>query len=335
MQANQIQIFTEAAYVNKSRYNDVVAGINFYGDNFKKQLPDSTQIKNYTRSTIGFFVQDDWRIHPKFTIEAGMRWDYEKQNGNFILPRLSLLYRINPFLTTRLGGGLGYKLPVVFSNEIDERDYPKLLPLRQSVESEKSTGINWDINFKKKIGEADVTINQSFFGTSISSPIITTVDVNNMIAFSNAGKALTTKGFETYIQTKYNEFELYLGYVYTSAKKLYDKNNTNLSLSARNKFAMIFSNEFSTNFRACIEAAYTGKQYLDNGSTTPGYLFAAAMVRYDVSHFTFVLNCENLFDYRQTKKETIVSGQPTNPIFRQLWAPIDGRVVNLSMQIRW
>lgn len=251
------------------------------------------------------------------------------------MPRLSLLYRINPFLTTRFGGGLGYKLPTVFSSEIDERDYKYLLPLAATVKSEKSTGINWDINFKKKIGKADVTINQSFFLTHIDKPIISSVNVNNMISFSNAGKALSTKGFETYIQTKYDEFELYLGYVYTSAKKLYDNSNPNLSLSAHHKFAMVFSNEFSKNIRACIEAAYTGKQYLDNGSTTPGYLFTAAMVRCNIHHFIFVLNCENLFDYRQTKKETIVSGPPTNPVFRQLWAPIDGRVVNLSMQIRW
>ncbi|MGE5108801.1 MAG: TonB-dependent receptor domain-containing protein [Sphingobacteriales bacterium] len=335
MNANQAQVFSEASYVNKSRYNDVVAGINFYADNFKKKLPDSTQISNYFRNTAGFFLQDDWRIHPKFTVQAGIRWDYQKQSGNFILPRLSFLYRINPFLTTRLGGGLGYKLPTVFSNEIDERDYPNLLPLASSVVSEKSTGFNWDINFKKKIGETDFTINQSFFLTNIDKPIITSVDANNNISFNNASKPLKTKGFETYIQAKHNEWEVYLGYVYTYAKKLYDNQNPYLSLSARNKFATVVSKEFSEHLRAGVEAAYTGKQFLDNGSMTTGYLFAASMVRYDIHHFTFVLNCENLFDYRQTRKEAIVSGPPTNPIFRQLWAPIDGRVVNLSMQLRW
>ena len=335
MNANQSQVFSEASYVHKSRYNDIVAGVNFYADNFKKKLPDSTQISNYTRNTIGLFLQDDWRIHPKFTAEAGLRWDYQKQYGNYFLPRLSLLYRINPFLTTRLGGGLGYKLPAVFSNEIDERVYKNILPLAASVESEKSAGINWDINFKKKIGETDVTINQSFFFTNINKPIIYSTDVNNNISFSNANKALSTKGFETYVQTHYDVWELYLGYVYTYAKKMYDDQHPYLSLSARNKFAMVLAKEFPKHFRAGIEAAYTDKQYLDDGSTTPGYLFGAAMVRYDIPHFTFVLNCENLFDYRQTKKEMIVSGPPTNPIFRQLWAPIDGRVVNLSMQIHF
>jgi hypothetical protein len=48
-----------------------------------------------------------------------------------------------------------------------------------------------------------------------------------------------------------------------------------------------------------------------------------------------VLNCENIFDYRQTRKESIVYGNMTNPSFKQIWGPIDGRVVNLSMRINF
>ena len=91
--------------------------------------------------------------------------------------------------------------------------------------------------------------------------------------------------------------------------------------------------EFAHNFRAGIEAAYTGNQFLDDGRRTPGYLFMAAMARFDIKHIAFVLNCENLLDYRQTKKETILDPPFTNPIFHQLWAPIDGRVVNFSVRL--
>jgi hypothetical protein len=59
------------------------------------------------------------------------------------------------------------------------------------------------------------------------------------------------------------------------------------------------------------------------------------MMRYDIGKLSFVLNCENLFDYRQTKKENIISGPPNNPEFAQLWAPIDGRAVNLSVRVQF
>ena len=49
---------------------------------------------------------------------------------------------------------------------------------------------------------------------------------------------------------------------------------------------------------------------------------------------SLVANCENLLDYRQTKQENIIIPPVNNPTFKQLWAPIDGRVVNLSVRIK-
>jgi len=204
----------------------------------------------------------------------------------------------------------------------------------QNVKAERSVGTNWDINYHEKINGWDLTANQTLFYNRINDPLITATDGLGQISFYNAPDAIITKGFETYIQVLHDALEIYLGYIYTSAKRLYDKNHPNLDLIAKNKFATIIAYEFSHNFRAGIESAYTGKQYLDNGNQTPGYLFVAAMMRYDYKNLSFVLNCENLLDYRQTKKETIVIPPLTNPTFKQLWAPIDGRVVNFSVRIK-
>jgi outer membrane receptor for ferric coprogen and ferric-rhodotorulic acid len=59
------------------------------------------------------------------------------------------------------------------------------------------------------------------------------------------------------------------------------------------------------------------------------------MVRYDIKKLSLVLNCENIFDYRQTRKESIVYGSVSNPSFKQIWAPVDGRVINLSARINF
>ena len=333
MKARQLSWFSEATYLKKMETNDLVAGINITGEDFVKKLPDSTQLDNYNYATIGVFVQDDWRIDKSFTLETGLRFDHHNQYGNFVLPRLSLLYKINHYFTTRLGGGLGYKIPTVFSSEIDDRDYPNLLPL-MNIKAERSSGANWDVNYHQHVNAWDITINQMFYITSIEHPLVQDTTANGDISFVNAGKPITTTGFETYIQLHHDKLEIYLGYTYTVAKKLYDDAQPSLSLSARNKFASVLAYEFTNRFRAGIEAAFTGKQYLDNGNRTPAFPFVAAMIRYDVGKFSFVLNCENLFDYRQTKEETIVSGPISDPTFAQLWAPIDGRIVNLSMRIK-
>lgn len=334
MKAKQLSYFTELSYYKKLTHHDIVGGINFSGENFRKNFPDSTRFDNYNYITTGIFIQDDWKITSAFIAEAGLRLDNHNVFGNFILPRLSLLYKINRHFTTRLGGGYGYKIPSQFANEIDERDYMNFYP-SADVRAERSKGINWDINYKTVSNGWHLTVNQMFFITTISNPLVQFTIPNGVYSFSSAGKPLNTKGFETYIAATQDELEIYLGYTFTIAKQLYDAAHPNVSLSARNKLATIISYELTDDFRIGWETAYTGKQYLDNGTTTPGYVFAAAMIRYDIKKVAFVLNCENIFDYRQSSREDIVYGAPVNPSFKQLWAPIDGRVINLSARINF
>ncbi len=337
MNATQLSYFTELSYFKKISRHSIVTGLNISGENFRNKDPGLTVFNNYTYNSIGVFAQDDWKIHNKFIAEGGMRFDYHNTYGRFLLPRVSLLYKINNHFTTRLGGGLGYKTPSFFSSEIDERNYPDIIhsSLGPDLVPERSTGLNWDINFKTATNNWHITVNQMFYITEVKKPVVFYTLPNGFISAVNAGKPLNTKGFETYIAATHDELEIYFGYTYTYARQLYDATHPYVSLSARNKFATVIAYEFTPYFRAGVEASYTGKQYLDNGSQVPGYLFAAAMVRYDIKNVALVLNCENIFDYRQTRKESIVYGNMTNPSFKQVWAPIDGRVVNLSARINF
>jgi outer membrane receptor for ferrienterochelin and colicins len=335
LKAQQISWFTEAAYVSHKPKHDIVAGLNITGEDFRKHEPDSSFLFDYKYSTIGLFIQDDWRIHPKLIIETGLRTDFHNEFGTFMLPRISILYKANPYVSSRLGVGFGYKVPTLFNNEIDERDYRFVkFASNSELKAEKSLGANWDVNYKKTLGEVILALNQSFFYTRINNPLVADTSGGTTV-FRTAAKAITTKGFETWVQVSYKAWEVYLGFTLVDAKRLYDPIHPQIELSARNKFASVVSYEISSHFRAGMEAAFTGPQYLSDGTVTPAYPFVAAMLRYDIRHFTFVLNCENLLDYRQTKKENIVFPPFSNPGFRQLWAPIDGRVVNLSVRLRF
>ena len=333
MKAYQQTYFTELAYLKKWSKHTLVSGINISGENFEKKYPDSSMINPYSNTILGVFLQDDWRMTKKLTAQTGLRFDYNSAYEPVLLPRLSLLYKINQHFTSRLGGGMGYKAPSVFNNDIDEREL-RNHNLAGDILTEKSLGANWDINYKQNFSAWNITINQMFYVTQINRPVIAE---NNSTYFSyiNATKPLNTKGFETYVAIKHDDLEMYLGYTYTIAKQFYNMAQPNVPLSAKSKFAAVISNEFSKRFRACIEASYTGRQYLDDGTRTPGYLIAAGMIRYDIKKLSLVLNCENFFDYRQTRKETIVYGNISNPSFKQLWAPVDGRVINFSSRINF
>ena len=107
-----------------------------------------------------------------------------------------------------------------------------------------------------------------------------------------------------------------------------------MPLAARHKFAAVGLAELTLHWAAGVEASYIGRQYLTDGSRTPGYPIVAGLVRFRSGPWTVVLNGENLLDYRQTRRETVVRGDVRNPEFRELWAPVEGRAVNLSVNWR-
>jgi outer membrane receptor for ferrienterochelin and colicins len=331
--------YTELAYNGRKNGHTWVTGLNFNGDHYQTNASSGSILPQQNGQTIGVFVQDDWKIGKKFTMQGGVRTDHHFTYGNFFLPRISMMYKATHEITLRMGGGLGYKTPTLFNAELDEREYSSWLGFVSDIKPERSNGFNMDFNYKTSVGEWELTFNQAFFYNQINRTFLMKVYPSLLppspYFYYNASAPLKTNGFETYVQAMHNALELYLGYLYTDARKTYDEVQPHLPLIARNKLAGIIAYEFSDKMRAGIESAFTGKQYLSNGNTTKGYLFAAAMIRYGIGKVSFVLNCENLLDYRQNKHTQVVFPPYNNPSFPEIWAPLDGRVVNLSMMIKW
>ncbi|MDO7887277.1 TonB-dependent receptor plug domain-containing protein [Hymenobacter cheonanensis] len=353
--AYQTTFYTEASYLHAAgRGNTLVAGLNLNGEQLRNAEGRATPLLSpYTYHTLGVFVQDSWQPAPRFNAQAGLRYDHQNQYGGFVLPRLSALYNLTDALTARVNGGLGYRVPVPYVNSLDERDYPQVQPLAGLV-AETSQGLNGDLNYQHTFanfgdeGEPLVlNINQSFFYTRLQNPLIlpdgglaggpgagTYQPGSGPLRWQNAAAPVTTRGLETYVRLRADETELYLGYVFTDARRDYDPANPHVELAARHKFAAVALTEIGAHFGGGIEASYTGQQYLSDGSTTPGYPIVAALLRYRTGPWTLVLNAENVFDYRQTRRERVVlpvGGSYASPLFRELWAPVEGRVVNLSL----
>lgn len=74
--------------------------------------------------------------------------DYNTEYDWFVLPRVNLLIDLNENWTSRIGGGLGYKLPTIFSEEAETRTFQNILPIApEGTKAETSFGFNWDVNY--------------------------------------------------------------------------------------------------------------------------------------------------------------------------------------------
>ena len=333
--ANQLDYFSEASYlINKQKYS-LVTGINFLGNNFKKLSGDSVYLNNKSNNTFGAFIQYSYKWKEKSSVELGLRDDYQSQYGNFILPRFAIFHQINKHWGTRAGYGAGYKIPDALTPQIKDCDIENILPINNTVKVEKSNGYNLEFNYKAKFGEENsIFINHAFFLTQLNNPLIANEQSNGLVSFSSAGKPIITKGFDTYIKLHVEDWELYAGYTYTLAERKYLVENQFMPLTPKFRMAYMLTKEWEGKARFCIESSYNGYQYRTDYSKTPDYFFMAGMFEYQFGkHISFVVNVENLLDYKQSKVERLYSGTISNPIFNPLWAPIDGRVFNFCLKV--
>ncbi len=331
----QLSLFSEASYLLKNKKHSWVSGVNFYLTRFVQQAPSTKLFSiNYSYKTVGIFTQDNWKLSKKLSLEPGIRYDYNLSQGGFLLPRLAILYRFSKNFSSRLSGGLGYKLPTPFTDESERTRY-QYISFNSNLVAEKSMGTNLDFTFKTPLFDMFfLSFNQSFFMVQISNPIIANQDslLNMKVYFENAHGNLLNKGMTSNLRLSMDELVLYVDYTFVDARKQYDQNKPlELTPNSRLTTTLAYEDE-EEGWKMALEAFYIGKQHLELGKQSPDYWLLGASIQKTIGHFTLALNVENILNIRQTKYGNIVHGNRNNPMFSELYAPLDGIVGNIVLK---
>ena len=344
--------FKATQYSSYSEINDrrqlgkhtLVVGGNLITESLRKAPSDSVGFSDYDYITAGVFIQDDWEITNKFTIETGFRYDHHNINGSFPIPRIALFYKASDALSLRLASGAGYKAPNVLSL-VDPT--ATLINNGATVLSEYSRGVNADINYHTTwFDHLEVSLNQAFYFAQIKNPLRVITDTLNRVSYME-NQNYTTKSFgtDTYVQASYKRWELYLGYNHTEASQEYPSLNNPMPFNPKDKFSTTMAYAVEGKWRTGIEVAYMANQYIYNNQNyynnqtiypseaVPNFWFWAAMIERKLGFGSIVINVENLFDARQAHYGKLVEGSPIMPTFRPIWGPLDGRVFNLSVKV--
>lgn len=342
---SQVASFNELSYANHDEKLDWVAGINLWTDLFTENKQGNYTGRSYNSITTGAFTQNTWKIAPVFTLETGMRIDYallSNQEGNsksevFYLPRISGLLKFNKSLSARLGGGVGYKTPSIFTEAAESRAFQNVRYLNfEKVNAERSYGGNLDFNYKTIIAdEITLTVNQLFFYTILNNPLIFNADslLANIYTFENANGHLETKGTETNAKIGYKDFKLFLGYTFVDAERHFNGQYSIVPLTAKHRINSILMFEKENNIRIGLEAFYVSAQTLSNGFQTRDYWIFGVSVQKWWGKFIPFINFENFTDTRQTRFGNIYTGSKINPDFMEIYAPLDGFIFNGGLKI--
>ena len=335
----QLSTYSEASLLLPLGPHRTVLGANGLTDDFRETTAQAAAPRDYSYQTVGAFVQDDWKIVDELTLQTGLRTDYQRPYGLFVLPRFSALYKPAAFLSVRAGGGFGYKAPTIFSSATEQRAYVGVLPLDPAqVRAETSRGLNADVTLRGRLDEVSFSVNQAVFYTRLDHALVPTAAGPGLglTEFRSAPAPVTSRGLETNLRVGLDEFQFLAAYTLTDARQSYDPTQpAQLPFVARHRLVLTTTYEEEKSFRVGLEGFYNGPQYLGEGTRQGrGYwLLGALAEKIFAPHFSVVVNVENLLDVRQTRFEAVVTGPATSPTFRPLYAPLDGIVANIALKI--
>ena len=333
----QLSSFSEVSYIHTREKTEWVAGANVWTDKFTEKKLTNFPLRDYDMTTFGLFIQNNTKITDWMDIESGLRTDYVTDYGFTVLPRISSHFRITDKFSSRVGGGFGYKAPTIFSEDSERIQFQNVLPIDDDKNKlEKSYGANVDFTYKTGLFDNQVflSINQLFFYTYLKNPLELQAANSNQWQFNNIDGHMDSKGAETNMKISYKDFSLFFGYTYIDAKIKENDRTYQKTLTPKHKINSVLMYEIEDKWKIGLEAYYTGKQKLNDGKTGQGYLICGLMMQRIWEKFSIYANFENFTDRRQTRFDSIYTGSMTNPEFRDIYAPLDGFVINGGIKFK-
>ncbi len=315
---------------------DWVFGSNIWTESFREENLNPFPVRDYNLNTYGLFIQNILKTSEKSTLETGLRTDYVANYGWAILPKLSLLYQFSPDFSSRFGGGLGYKAPTVFTEESERLQYRNILPIdAEANELEKSYGLNLDVNYQTGLFDDlfFLSINHLFFYTYLDQPLFLKQNDDETYRLVNINGSSDTRGTETNLKLVYEDFKLFLGYTYTEARIRKNGTERTNPLTPKHRINTVLFYEVEEKLKIGLEGYYFSEQQLSDGAVGRDYWIVGLMTEKIWEKFSLYINFENFLDARQTRFDNIFTGSIDNPNFKEIYAPLDGFVINGG--IKW
>ncbi|MEG1510700.1 MAG: TonB-dependent receptor [Bacteroidales bacterium] len=206
---------------NVIRRNTLVAGIEFLNEGLQSyQFADSTRSVNQ----VAAFVQDDYAINNKFSIQAGVRLDYNNgYNGVYATPKISVMYKLHSW-SFRVGYASGFRTPTL-KELYTTWDHQGMFELigNPNLKPEKSHNFQASVEFTK--GKLNVSANG--FYNYIYDKIATVWNVAQDTSFYSNIDNSKIYGADVNLRMQFlNNFAIKAGYAYVNDRQLVDGFNT-------------------------------------------------------------------------------------------------------------
>lgn len=285
----------------------------------------------------GAWFEYNFKHLEKFSLVAGIRYDYNSVYGHFITPRLHMKYMPVEGLTFRASGGRGYRSANVFAENpavlVSSRSMNVLEPLR----AEESWNGGGGISYAFKIGGKAADISGDYFYTYFVNKVLVDMETPGRVDFynlrngsySHAAQAEFTvkpvKGLELRVTAKYNNVKaLYDGRMEQVPYVPVWRGLFNAAYELE-KYGWKFDATVQLNGSARLPQMADPETGLALETKSPVFPTLYAQVTKTLKRWEIYIGGENLTDFRQ-KNPVLGASDPYGAGFdaSRVWGPIVG-----------
>lgn len=199
--AKQHSLFAQLRWSKSFNAHSLTAGLPFrytwYDDNtVATSKPDGVTTQPAINQLQGIFVQDEIKLHEKFTLLAGLRYEYTKLHGNIFSPRVAAKWEPKKDHLIRLSMGNGFRVVNLFTEDHAALSGAREVVIAEQLNPEKSwnANINYTAAFTPSFGY--FTVDATLFYTYFTNKIIPDYDTDpQKIIYQNINGYAVSKGF--------------------------------------------------------------------------------------------------------------------------------------------
>jgi len=233
--------------------------------------------------------------------------------------------------STRMSAGGGFFGPSPLTEETEAAGLTRLTvegPLR----AEQGRSVSIDLTRT----QGPLSYTATFFGSRIADPV--KVDRSTYV-LRNLSEPTTNVGVELLGVLRQAPLALTASYTYVRSRETDGEVANDVELTPRHSVGLVAMVE-NEDARLGFEWYYTGRQRLEANpyrDTSDSYAVMGLLVERRVGPLRLFVNAENLTDVRQSRWDPLLRPDraPDGRWTVDAWAPLDGRVINGGVRVRF
>lgn len=356
--ANLNLMYTHYFTYNSSLATGITASSRWVKEELTDRLwSDSNALRNFDRneSEIGAYAEYTYNIKEKFSVVAGLRYDYNAYfRKHLVTPRGHIKWNITPTTVIRGSAGLGYRPTDIITDNIGimatgrrivfdtpfGRDFDRMesaLTAGGSLAQTIST-----VNYR------DMTISFDYFRTELFHSVIVDQerDAENIYIYTTDGKSYTNTYQADLSWTPAERLDIFATFRYTDSKYTITRADGTEQLVERplvSRFKTLLNVQYATRMRKWtfdVTAQLNGKSRIptqtgniEDSEFSPIYPMFFAQVTRKIKMWDIYLGCENIAGFRQNNP-ILGADNPYSPAFNSacVWGPLMGRKIYIGIR---